>query len=191
MELLYFPLVRGQSLPGFSLGQCFIIQCHIRDACFPSRIRSHSGNLFRTPFRGKEFSWHGFLPQTKFSHKPASENLHTSPAYVNHCAVAFIHTLVKCEVSFHNQTTGCATLFSNPSMLTLAVLNVNNFPPTGSRPRKRAASTRKKCPLENINTSPFAARARFIIRSALAPTCAGVSPPGQPSRNSCQSGASA
>jgi len=44
-----------------------------------------------------------------------------------------------------------------------------------------------KWPLENSSTFPATARMRLTTRSALSPTWPGISPPGQPSRNSCQS----
>ena len=47
-----------------------------------------------------------------------------------------------------------------------------------------------KCPLVNSSTSPRMLRIRWTTRSARSPTCAGVSPPGAPSRNRSQSGRS-
>ena len=58
----------------------------------------------------------------------------------------------------------------------------------GGKPSHRAPRTRRTCPLENRSTSPVAARTRAITRSARAPTSAGDSPCGQPSRKSCQPG---
>ena len=58
----------------------------------------------------------------------------------------------------------------------------------GGSPSQRAASTRRMWPLENTSTLPATARTRATTRSARAPTSAGDSPPGQPSRNSCQPG---
>jgi hypothetical protein len=45
------------------------------------------------------------------------------------------------------------------------------------RPSQRAANTLRKCPLEQISTLPFTARIRSTLRSALAATCSGDSPP--------------
>ena len=42
------------------------------------------------------------------------------------------------------------------------------FPADGSSPSQRAASVRKKCPLEKISTSSPTARTRFTTRSARA-----------------------
>jgi len=49
---------------------------------------------------------------------------------------------------------------------------VNRF-----RPSQRAANTLRKCPLEQISRLPFTARIRSTLRSALAATCSGDSPP--------------
>ena len=64
-------------------------------------------------------------------------------------------------------------------------------PAPGSSPSQRAASTRRKWPLEKSSTSPSAARTRAHHPVGPRADFAGDSPPGQPSRNSCQSGRSA
>src|SRR5207253_5530053 len=92
------------------------------------------------------------------------------------------------RVSFHNRITGRDRSCSYPSALKLAVLSMKYLLLTvASRPSQRAASTRMKCPLENSRTFPAMVRTRLTTRSALALICCGVSPPGQPSRKSCQS----
>jgi bisphosphoglycerate-dependent phosphoglycerate mutase len=57
-------------------------------------------------------------------------------------------------------------------------------------PNQRAASTRRKWPLEKNSTSARTARTLLSRQSDRVPTWSGDSPPGQPSRNSCQSGRS-
>ena len=54
--------------------------------------------------------------------------------------------------------------------LRLAVLNRKSLPSPGSKPSQRAASTRKKWPLEKSSTLPLISRTRSIARSARAPT---------------------
>jgi hypothetical protein len=54
MEPLYFLLVSEERLPGFSLDQWFVLQCHIVVMLsFPSRAKLNFGNLFRMPVGGK------------------------------------------------------------------------------------------------------------------------------------------
>ena len=91
-------------------------------------------------------------------------------------------------VWFQRRIAGSDRSCSCPTALRLAVPNRKYLPATGSRPSQRAANTRRKCPLEKSSTSPPMARTRRITRSARAPTSPGDSPPGQPSRNNCQSG---
>ena len=52
----------------------------------------------------------------------------------------------------------------------LTVLRKKNLPASGSRPSQRAASTPRKCPLENSSTLPSMARTRRTTQSARAPT---------------------
>jgi len=87
--------------------------------------------------------------------------------------------------------TGSDRSCSYPTALRLAVLSTKYLPAPGGRPSQRAANTRRKCPLENSRVFPSMARTRRTARSARAPICSGDSPPGQPSRNSCQPGRSA
>jgi hypothetical protein len=63
-----------------------------------------------------------------------------------------------------------------------------SYPAPGGSPSHRAASTRIKWPLENSSASPSSDRKRAMTPSARVPTCATDSPPGQPSRKSCQPG---
>ena len=59
----------------------------------------------------------------------------------------------------------------------------NSRPSDGARPSQRAANTLRIWPLENTIDWSSAARRRAMTRSARAPTSAGCSPFGHPSRN--------
>ena len=56
------------------------------------------------------------------------------------------------------------------------------------RSRKRAATERKQWPCPKSRVLPPSSRSSSISASTRLAICSGVSPPGQPSRNSSQSG---
>lgn len=70
--------------------------------------------------------------------------------------------------SFHRRRTRCSR--SQPRTLTLAGWSARRRASLARRPSQRAASTRRKCPLEKTSASPAACRTRSSVRSARAPT---------------------